>query len=321
MLPLTQYFNGYYRVLLDFKVKRILVVYNPRSSRYDSVKQEVLNKTTKLSGYLVGKYEIENTDIESNIKKLAKIIKKDDLIITAGGDATSLIATNAILKSGKEAKIAVLPYGNFNDLSRTLGIRKFDEIFSSHAKAIKYYPLEIRADNKMIRYATCYVTIGMTAESVKIYDEPQMRQKLKTSFGRKVVSYIVIAKWYFKNRYRKVFLPNFKLNGEKVPAKTSDYIAVNGRYLARVMRGGKHYLDPNSFSSNTYRLISFCRLFKMMATSILCQVPGSSTHDDILEFDHPANITLQAEGESISLEKIRTIEIKKAKQYLKVIVL
>ena len=321
MLLPTGYFNGYCRPLLEFKVKRILVVYNPRSSRYDSVKQEVLDKTTKLSGYLVGKYEIENTDIESNIKKLAKIIKQDDLIITAGGDATSLIATNAILRSGTDAKIAVLPYGNFNDLSRTLGVSKFEEIFSSSAQTKKYYPLEIYVDNKLIRYSTCYITIGMTAESVKIYDEPKIRLKLKTSFGRKVSSYIVIAKWYFKNRHRKIFLPDFKFNGKKVPAKTSDYIAVNGHYLARVMRGGDSYLDPYSFESGTYRLTSFFRLFKMMVTSILHHVPGSLTQDDVLEFDQPANIILQAEGESIALNEINRIEIKKAKQYLKVIVL
>ncbi len=306
---------------MESKVKRILVIYNPRSSRYESVKQEVLSKTAKLNGYLVGKYEIENTNIDENIHKLSKIIKDDDLIITAGGDATSLIAINAILKSRVNAKIAVLPYGNFNDLSRTLGVNQFEDIFSTKAHVEKLYPLEIHVDDKMIRFATCYVTIGMTAESVKIYDEPEMRKKLKTTFGRRIGSYIVIAKWYFKNRHRKIFLPEFRFNGEKAPTKTSDYIAVNGRFLARVMRGGDDYLKPKTFTSNTYRLISFWRLFKMMATSILYHVPGESTRGDIIDFFQPADITLQAEGESINLEKVNKIEIKKAEQYLEVIVL
>lgn len=302
-------------------VKRILIVYNPRSSRYFNVRQEVLNKTNKLSGYVVGKYEIENSNIDANINKLAKVLRKDDLVITAGGDATSAIAINAILKSSLDISLAVLPYGNFNDLSRTLGVKRFEKIFSSNIQTKILYPLEIYVNDKLVRYSSCYVTIGMTAESVKIYDDPKVRKKLKTNFGRRIGSYITLAKWYFKNRHAKVFLPEFQLNGENVPKNTSDYIAVNGRYVARVMRGGMNYLHPKTFKSNTYYLTSFWRLCKMMTSSILHRVPGLETKDDVLKFNQPSNITLQAEGESIALKSVRKIEIKKADKYLKVIVL
>ena len=73
----------------------------------------------------------------------------------------------------------------------------------------KYYPLEIFVDGKFVRYATCYVTVGMMGEAVKLYNKPKMRKTLKTVFGRKIGSYTKLAKWYFKNRHKKQFLPAF----------------------------------------------------------------------------------------------------------------
>ena len=103
-------------------MKRIIIVYNPRSSRYADVKSEVLSKIKDLEGYLVGKYEVKPTNLEDNILQLSKLLKDDDLVISAGGDATGIISSNAVLKSDKDATLAVLPYGNFNDLSRTFAI-------------------------------------------------------------------------------------------------------------------------------------------------------------------------------------------------------
>ena len=129
-------------------MKRLLIVYNPRSSRYLEVKDQVLARAKELSGYIVGKYEIANTNIEDNIKQLSRVLEGDDLVLTAGGDATAIIAANAILESGKKVTLAVLPYGNFNDLSRTLRTKTFDDVFLSGATARNFYPLEIIVDGK-----------------------------------------------------------------------------------------------------------------------------------------------------------------------------
>ena len=227
--------------LLTQLMQRIIIVYNPRSSRFSDVKKEVLNPAKNLEGHMVGKYEVEKTNLDANIAKLSKLIKDKDLIIAAGGDATGIIASNSILESGKDATLAVLPYGNFNDLSRTLGTKKFEDIFNT---TNKLYPLEIIVDGKLFRYATCYVTIGMTAEAVKLYDTPTMRRKLKTDFGRKISSYTELAGWYFRHRHKKQFIPEFKLNGVLQHKDTSDYAALNGRSMARIMKGGEDFKDP-----------------------------------------------------------------------------
>ncbi len=297
-------------------MKRLLIVYNPRSSRFSDVRKEVLDPAKNLKGYMVGKYEVEKTNLDANITKLSKLIKDKDIIISAGGDATGIIASNGILKSGKDATLAVLPYGNFNDLSRTLGTKKFDDVFNTTSKL---YPLEIIVDGKLFRYATCYVTIGMTAEAVKLYDTPTMRRKLRTDFGRKISSYTELASWYFKHRHKKQFIPEFKLNGVLQHKDTSDYAALNGRSMARVMKGGEDYKDPKIFRSETDRLTNFWRLIRLMFKSVFVRTPGSETAGDTIEFLAPATVEIQTEGEWRKFENIKKIEIRKGKKCLKVI--
>ncbi|MBR2855633.1 hypothetical protein IKE99_01675 [Candidatus Saccharibacteria bacterium] len=300
-------------------MRRLIVVYNPRSSRYTDVNREVLCRVKELNGYMVGKYEIADTNLDDNILRLGEFLKDGDMVLSTGGDATGVICVNAILRSKKDAALAVLPYGNFNDLARTLGMRTFDDVFLSETSVRKFYPLEILVDGKFFRYASCYVTIGMTAEAVQIYDLPEMRAKLKKSFGRQVSSYTQLAKWYFKNRRNHIFIPEFRLNGVLQSKKISDYAAVNGKSMARVMRGGEDYRDTKYFRSEVDKLTSFYRLVKLMTRSILSRVPGAATDGDVLEFVNPADITLQAEGESVRFEGISKIEIKKGGKCLKVI--
>ena len=299
-------------------MKRLLIIYNENSSQYVHVRSEVLDRLTILKGYVIGKFSIKKTNFEDNVSRLAKILKDGDLVISAGGDATAAIALNAIIHSKKDVTLSVLPYGNFNDLSRTLKNRTLSQILDS-PKIKKFYPLEIIIDGKRFRYASCYVTIGMTAEAVELFDDQEIRKNLQKGHKSSWRSYIYLAKWYFKNRHKKTFIPEFKLNGILQHRKTSDYAAVNGRSMCRVMKGGEDYLRPMVFRSKTDRLTSFWRLFRLMARSILIRVPGAETTGDTLEFLKPSTVELQAEGEYKVFKDIKKIEIKKGEVCLKVV--
>ena len=298
-------------------MKRLLVVYNLKSSRFKDVEREVLVNLRNLNGYMIGKYEIQRIGVNKNAEQFAKLVEDGDLVLSVGGDATAVIAANGILKSGKSAKLAVLPYGNFNDLARTLGAKRLDDVFNG--KTREMWPLEILVDGKHFRYATCYVTIGMTAEAVELFDDSKVRQNLQKGHKSSWRSYISLARWYFKNRHKKVFLPEFKLNGELMHKKTSDYMAVNGRSMCRVMKGNNHFLNKTYFNHMTGKLINFWNLFRMMARSILKQVPGRKTKGDVLEFVKPSTVEIQAEGEYQVFSNISKIEIRKSDQPLKVV--
>lgn len=298
-------------------MKRIIVVYNPRSSRFVDVEREVLSAVRELKGYAVGKYEVKKTTIEDNAKRLAKILEDGDLVVSAGGDATGIISTHGILQSGKDATLSVLPYGNFNDLARTLGTSKFEDIFKGKTK--KLYPLDIIVDGKHFRYATCYVTMGMTGEAVELFDGAKVRKKLQKGHKSSWRSYIDLMKWYFKNRHKKLFIPEFKLNGELKHKKTSDYCALNGLSMCRVMKGGNWYLDKSEFLHMTGKLANLWNLSILMIRSIFKQVPGEMTKGDVIEFLELADVELQAEGEYKKFSGIKKIEVRKSGQVLKVI--
>ena len=301
-------------------MRRLLVVYNPYSSNYVRVKNEVLSKLPELSGFIVGKFLIEKAPFEDNVKRLIKVLEDGDLVLSAGGDATAAVCANAILTSEKDVTLSVLPFGNFNDLARTLRTFKLDDVLKTNFKTVKLYPLDVLADGKHWRYATCYVTIGMTAEAVELFDDKKIRKKLQKGHKSSWRSYIYLAKWYFKNRRKRAFIPEFKLNGELQHKKTSDYAAVNGRSMSRVMKGGEDYLKPEIFRSETDRLATnFWRLTKLMTKSILSRVPGKDTKGDVLEFLEPATVHLQAEGEYKTFENVKQIEIRKTKKCLKVV--
>ena len=300
-------------------MQRIIIVFNPNSSRFVDVEKEVLAPAKKLKGYLIGKYEVEKTNLEANVTKLSKLIQNGDLVISAGGDATGIIASNGIIKSSKDATLAVLPYGNFNDLSRTLGTKTLADIFSKSTTTKKLYPLEIIVDGKFFRYATCYVTIGMTAEAVELFDEPSTRKKLQKGHKSSWRSYFYLMFWYFKHRHKKVFIPEFTLNGHQTAKKISDYCALSGKSMCRVMKGGDDYLKPKVFRSENCRLTSLWRLTKLMTAAIFVRTPGKPTTSDTLEFTHPATVELQAEGEYQVFKNIKKIDIKKGDKFIKVI--
>lgn len=300
-------------------MQRLIIVYNPRSSRFIDVEKEILTPAKNLKGYIIGKYKVENTDVDQNADKFAKIIKDGDLVVSAGGDATGIIASNGIIKSGKDATLAVLPYGNFNDLSRTLGTKTLTDALSPESTVKKLYPLEIIVDGEFFRYATCYVTIGMTAEACELFDEPKFRKSMQKGHKSSWRSYLALAKWYFKNRHKKIFIPEFTLNGKKTAKGISDYCALSGKSMCRVMKGGDDYLKPKVFRSENCRLTNLWRLTKLMVAAIFTRTPGTPTTDDVLEFTNPATVELQAEGEYRTFKDIKSIEIKKGEKYIKVI--
>lgn len=270
-----------------------------------------------LNGYMIGKYEIQRIGVDKNVEQFAKLVEDGDLVLSVGGDATGVIAANGVLKSGKDATLAVLPYGNFNDLARTLGTKKLEDVLGG--KTRKMWPLEILVDGKHYRYATCYTTIGMTAEAVELFDDSKVRKGLQKGHKSSWRSYILLMKWYFKNRHKKVFLPEFKLNGVPMHKKTSDYAAVNGRRMCRVMKGNDSFLSAKKFRHMTGKLVNLWNLTVLMTRSILRKVPGRDTTGDVLEFVKPSTVEVQAEGEYQVFTNISKIEIKKSEKPLKVI--
>ena len=303
-------------------MKRLILVLNPRSSNYERVNREVVEKVRRLKGVSVGRFEIAPKNVDANAKRLAKFLMDGDLVISAGGDGTTSVAVNGILGSeARNVRLGVLGYGNYNDAARSFGELKLDEILRT--KPQKVWPLELSIDGKHWRYGMCYFTLGMFAESCAVYDEPKTRKALQKK-GRRGMLFNVktLAKWWFREKKQK-FLPEFMLgnsSGEFVPSNgASDYMAVNGASVAKMMKGGKWFKDEQYFLSSFGKLTKFGKLVKFMMRSIMKRVPGIESDYDRLDFVEPANVMIQAEGEYMKFENVRRIEVGKSKKALLVV--
>ena len=303
-------------------MKRLIIVYNPRSSHFAQVEREVLAKARDLKGWAVGKFEVADTDVDENAHRLKRVLRDDDLVIAAGGDGTATIAVNGILMSAaKNVRLGVQGFGNFNDTARSFGFTKFEDIIKGEAREV--WPLECKINKIHWRYGMCYFTIGMFAEACAAFDHPKTRKKLQGGNKRTMFSLKVLVKWWLRQR-RKHQLPNFALggaSGEYIECKhKSDYMAVNSKTVAKMMKGGKYYLSPTGFLSYNGQMTKFFKLCLMMAKSILRRIPGTESDYDCLVFPRPAKIMVQAEGEYKKYDDVEIVEISKSEKPLLAIV-
>lgn len=292
-------------------MKRLVVVYNPRSTKQAAMREQTLGELRELRGYLVGKYEVKKATLEQNAKDLARILTDGDLVLAVGGDGTVTMALNAVMQSGKAATLSALAYGNFNDLGAIMGVqggvkevvRRYEAGGTKSA-----YPLEVKIDGKHWRYVLGYVTVGMLAASTAVFEEPKVREKLKTGKTGRFFSIWTLKKWYFKHR-REQILPDFELNGQKMVGMT-DYLAVNGPQVGGVMKGGDWYAEAGEFGSGVKRLRWLFGLLKFMFRSMTKGMPLVETKGDVLEFEEPTEVMIQGEGEFAKV-KGKRIEVQK----------
>ena len=303
-------------------MKRLFIVYNPRSSHYEQVKTDIIDRLKGLKGVMVGKFEVEPTNVDDNARRLAKVLTTGDLVIAAGGDGTANIAVNGIMLSkAQNVKFGVIGYGNFNDVARTFGNLKLDDILRGHVKRV--YPLECKINGKHWRFGMCYFTLGMFAEACACFDAPKTRKTLRKGGRKTVFSLMTLVKWWFKN-HRQQFLPEtFQLGDSSEDfvecKKMSDYMAVNGRTVAKIMKGSNWYLKESGFLSMTGQMTKFHKLVPMMLRSIFKRVPGTDSDYDCLVFPEASTVMVQAEGEYKKISGVRTVEISKVGKPLLVV--
>lgn len=326
--------------------RRLIIVYNPSSSRAKYAKAEVVAPLRTVPGIMIGKFEVQPTDVDDNARKLADFLTDGDIVVTAGGDGTATVGLNGVALSGKDVRFMAVPFGNFNDMPRML----------ARASGGVLYPLEALVNGKHFRYAACYFTVGMFAESTEIFDTTSIRRKLQEGDRTAFFSILRLSKWYFKNR-KKEFIPRFSLYSDvrvdeekKEEAKTdetnlpekieekddvifsgtekvrrkvkgvSDYLAVNGITVAKFMKGEREiYKDGASFVSSVGWLTSFRRLASFMLKSMFKRIPGEISQKDNLVFSGNAEVEIQAEGEYKRFKNVSEIIIRKSDKPIKIL--
>ena len=317
--------------------QRIIIAYNPRSSKHAKIRQEVILPAQKLAGYTVGKFEVKSVPVNENAKALSKILLDNDLLIVAGGDGTATVGINAAMLTKAKITLGVLGYGNFNDFARMLKTKNLQQIIKDfeNKKTQKLYPLEARLDGKLWRYAACYFTIGMFAESTEVFDAPKTRASLKKGRKSLVFSILTLAKWYFRNKKKEFLGRSIRLNGvamnrmkmsrsgrlNEIKGKhVSDVMFVNGKTVAKIMKGGEFWKNEEEFFVSFGRLKGIFRLVAFMFQSMIVRLPGHVEKREVkISFESPSEFEIQAEGEYARV-KARELSVSKSGRGVEVVV-
>jgi hypothetical protein len=308
---------------------RLVLVLNPRSTQAKRVEVEILNPLNRfifeeklVSNVTTFRYEVQPTHVDDNAEKLASCLLDGDIILVVGGDGTASIGVNGAILSGKKVKFYSIPYGNFNDIARTM----------QRARGQKVYAMEALVDEKHFRYALCYFTAGMLAESTKIFNEKKNRERLRRRKKNLIFSLWILFVWFIENRKKQWFFRfrmetlgnNGKILGSKIFEPrffwggVSDLIALNGATMARILGGGEYYLG-NRFLVRCARLGSFFGVSGFMLKGIFGRVSGSEVAASKYIFEHPASFEIQAEGELKRFDEVLTLEFRKVEKSLQIL--
>ncbi len=302
-------------------MQRVILVYNPKSSKQARIQTEVIDKLKSMSGIQVGKFPVKTIPVEENAKNLSKILMDNDLVIIAGGDGSATVGVSAAMITDKDVTLGILGYGNFNDMARMLGESNCENLVADFmaGKILKLYPLESYVNGKFYKYAACYLTIGMFAESTEEFNKKETRESLKKGKKGLLFSIRRLMKWYFTNR-KKDFLPNSALlNGEPMNKNVTDVLFVNSNTVGKIMRGGKYWRQKKTYLLVVGKLQNFLCLTWFMIKSILWHLPGEDQSSEVkIIFSNPSEIEIQAEGEYEKIE-VQELIVNKAKKPIKVV--
>lgn len=291
-------------------MKRLVIVYNPRSTRYVEVERKVLMPARKLRGWMVLKFEVRHNPVEKEAKRLAEILRKGDLVVAAGGDGTAGMVLNAILKSGELATMAALPLGNFNDFSITLGEIEFSDVIRrfEEGRYDDFYPLKIEIDGKHFLYVGMYFLVGMLAEAAGLFEEDKTRKRLARARSRLGFSARKTFIWYLKNKRRKDFYEG----------NVTDFVALNGRSMAGVVPAKGWFSEEENFRVGEMRNRSLFRLLRVFFGSLEGSLPGRDVKVETIKLDG-RKIWICFEGEARQLEGIKRVKVTKDGEKIRVI--
>ncbi len=318
-------------------MQRLIIVYNPRSSKHAKIQAEVIKPLQEMSGYQIGKFAIQKAPVDDNVRNLMKVLLDGDLIVVAGGDGTATVALNAAMRVDAKVTLGVLGYGNFNDMARMLGENDCTQLISDYENhsVQKLYPLSAEIDGELYRYAACYFTIGMFAESTEEFDAQETRKDLKR--GKKGICYSIrkLAAWYFRNKQRDFLPSDIQMNdqplnhlkitksGRKNIAHgkcVSDVLFVNSQTVAKIMKGKNYWRQNDCYLVSSGKLKNFWRLIGFMIKSLLFRIPGTELSElTKIDFSGPVTIEIQAEGE-YQRKELTELVVKKAQKSISVIV-
>lgn len=290
--------------------RRLVVVRNPNSTRAHRVEREVINPL-----YAHGKpfvtLETRSPHTEDNIADMQEFLRDGDIALGVGGDGTGMQLTNAVLRSGLNVELGFLPYGNFNDLARVHGLRNPLDAYGDVATT-ELHPLTIDIDGEYWRDAPAYATMGWSAIAASQFGHTESRDRMRRGVGGTslIPSLGQLARHYFEHRDEK--LPSFHTSHSDVVRRAvTDIMAVNSPRVGAVVQSRENHYDQGDFGYHELDVSRILPNIPFGLRALFGRTPTSLRSKTSVEFDAPASVPIQTEGEFARPENVSRIDIYK----------
>lgn len=290
-------------------MQRLILVYNPYSSNFRKVEQEVLVPARKLQGFELGKFVLKKAPVEENARRLKSVLRDGDLVVVAGGDGTVHMVINAVMQAqAKDVCLAFLSYGNFNDnASATVSKDLVAVLAAFEAKRFcKAYPLRCEVDGELWHYALAYFSLGMMAEACTIFEKKQLRRHLKQDLRRRMWSFAALFKWWRQHRKREFLGQMLKVN-KKSWQSASDIFILNGSRMGGIMKNRNNLCDKKQFDLKVARLGNLASITSFMLKAMRGRLGVEKVEEVAIDFNEKRTIWIQGEGEAKKIEAERVV--------------
>lgn len=291
--------------------RRLVIAHNPHSSRSADVQVQVFDRLDK-AGQTYETIEVQQAPLEDNVARLAPLIQPGDIILSAAGDGSAHAVFHSVLAANQPGvELGFLAFGNFNDLPHMFNSKESltDPVaFLEQAKPVTIWPIQVFINDKLLRNALLYSSVGWTAKAAGQFDRPSIRRKITHGGAGLLKSYSRLGIYYFKSR-TKSGLPTVTYKDKKY--EMTDLIFANGPTVARLFSSGKHYYKQNVFFFRMIDVRGVIKNLPFLISGLAGRMKGEEVTQVEVAFESPSSVVLQCDGEVVTLDDTARIGVSK----------
>ena len=289
--------------------KRIVVVHNPYSTRAAKTQAGVFDRLDS-ANVPYETFETKYADTERNISDMREMFLNGDTILSAGGDGTTMQVANAVLREGHtDTLIGPMGYGNFRDLGKEQDPLR---LLDSSAEVVESHPMTIDVNGSYLRDAPGYMSLGFTALAASRFGSVESRSRMRNlpEFAKLTASIGQLGVDYFNMRAQK--LPAFHTSLSPVVQRAvTDIIAINSRQVGRIIRSTPDYAAGDLFGFRTNNVSHIVPNLPFGIMALAGHAPTSPVRAMSVQFEKPATVPFQTEGEYVELHNVSQIFVYK----------
>lgn len=295
------------------KTRRILVVFATHATRaaeYPRAVRPILKTLAAARNWAFGEITVDGLPFPAASDIIKHHVGDGDLVVAAGGDGLANAVLDGVMKSGRDATLAVLPLGQMNDFARSLnGRRSQTEAILAQAPR-QFYPLEVQLKFADGAHATVfvgqYMSFGATAVLSDWLNSATVRQKRQKD--RRPLKSVLLGARNIGPLAREIAaLPpiNFRRDGSGWSLNSFGFFLGGAGNLFRLHGGGNLTFDAAEFfwhqTNFAGKTAGSARAFSGW---LLAGLPGEISEAEDLVLDAPTTLRGQIGGDSIKFADV-----------------